>query len=251
MRRPLPELLLAGLLLTGSALAADKAAPLPAPLEVRYTLHYRGMTVGESDLRLTLDGPRYHYRQHTRPLGMAKLFTKAEWFEEGEFEISNTLLRPLRYLKYRTGTDKPRRREVTFDWPATRLRFDDGRTRPLGERTLDGGSLLFALMLDPPRPGEARESLVTNAKKVFRYRYEAVGTETLDTALGKIETLHIRRLPLEDEACRQDKKISCADDDELELWLATGHRNLPVRIVSTDEGRRSESRIASYQTLKN
>lgn len=208
---------------TGSTAAADPA--LPAPLEIHYTLHYGALTVGRviKSLQREPDGT---YQQHSRsrPEGMARWFTKTEWLEEGRFEIVGGRIRPLRFLEYRVGADKPHRHEAVFDWPAGKIRYDRGAVTNLVANTQDQGSMLYALMLHPPASGRAETIAISGGKKLNTYAYRDAGAQSLSTPLGEFKTRLIERVT-------RDK-----NDEGFRVWLATDYHNLPIRIATTKRG---------------
>jgi len=199
---------------------------LPTPLELRYRLHYGVMTVGQVTKTLTQDSNGiYHQRTRSKPEGMARLFTEVEWMEEGEFEIRQGQIRPLRFLEYRVGADKPHRHEAFFDWANRKVRYYNNRVvEDLPEGTQDQGSLIYSFMLQPPAPGVTRDLHVSSGKKLRDYRYAESGRETITTALGRFATRIIERTN------------HLQTEEGLKVWLAVEHRNLPVRIATIKRG---------------
>jgi hypothetical protein len=219
-------------LLAGTAGAAEPT--LPAPLELRYALRYGGLTVGQvtKTLAREADGS-YRQRSHSRPQGMARLFTTVEWFEDGRFEIVRGELRPLTFLEYRVGADKPHRHSASFDWKAQEIRYAHGPVVTLPPGTQDQGSLLYAFMLRPPGAGGEQVVHVSTGKKLKAYRYTQAGEETLDTALGRLRTRVIERRP------------ETRGDERFRVWLAVERGNLPVRIRTEKRGRETTLEIQS------
>ena len=216
------------LLLAATAIVPVQAAEppaLPASLELNYVLRYGDMTVGRVIKTLTraTDGS-YRHRSRSRPLGAAKMFTSVEWFEEGQFEVVQGKVRPLSFLEYRVGADKPHRHSARFDWKAQKIFYENWPTTPLPPGTQDQGSILFALMLNPPVPGTKQTIHISSGKKLRVYHYKHVGTETLKTTLGSIKTTVIERPPLN------------KDGESFRVWLATERGNLPVRITTQKRG---------------
>jgi len=217
--------------------AAEPSA-LPASLELRYTLRYGTMTVGRVVKTLTREADgSYRHRSHSTPLGMAKMFTGVEWIEEGQFEVIQGKVRPLSFLEYRVGADKPHRHSARFDWKAQKIFYENWPTTSLPPGTQDQGSILFALMLNPPVPGTKQTIHISSGKKLRVYRYAHVGTETLKTTLGTIKTTVIERPPL-------DK-----DGESFRVWLATERGNLPVRITTEKRGQDTSLELESVSGL--
>jgi hypothetical protein len=224
------------LLMTAPPTPAGEA--LPAPLELHYTLRYGGLTVGQVTKTLTRDADgRYRHRSRSVPMGMARWFTQVEWFEEGQFEIAQGRIRPLRFLEYRVGADKPHRHEAVFDWKDRLIRYASGSRVALPADTQDQGSLVFAFMLHPPTAGKSQDLHVSTGKKLRSYQYIESGQETINTALGPLKTRIIERI------------IGKPGDEGFRIWLATEHQNLPVRIATRQRGEDTVLDLDSAQGL--
>lgn len=220
--------------------AAGPTAPasLPAPLELTYTLHYGGLEVGRvvKTLKRTATGS-YEFRSHSKPLGAAKMFTSVQWFEEGEFEIYQGRVRPLSFLEYRVGSDKPHRHSARFDWKTQKINYAHGASLALPPNTQDQGSLLFAFMLHPPLAGGEQTIQVSSGKKLRVYQYSHAGSETLKTGLGTLKTIRIER------------PASGKDDESFRIWLAPERNNVPVRITTQKRGQETSLELESVTGL--
>jgi len=216
------------LLLTATALVPAHAAEppaLPASLELSYALRYGTLTVGKVVKTLTREADgSYRHRSRSTPLGMAKMFTSVQWFEEGQFMLVQGKVRPLSFLEYRVGADRSHRNSARFDWKLQKIFYENWPTTPLPPDTQDQGGILFALMLNPPAPGTQQTIHISSGKKLGVYRYAHAGTETLKTVLGTLKTMVIERPPL-------DK-----DGESFRIWLAVERGNLPVRITTQKRG---------------
>lgn len=243
-------LLVAGLL---GAAAPAVAAGLPDKLELNYQLHYGDILAGQTRKTLTRqpDGS-YQHRTHSLPAGMAKLFTSTEWIEEGVFRVRATQAQALSFLKYREGGATPHRHGVAFDWTKKLARYGDGREEPLPADAHDEGSVLFDLMLNPPPSDKtARSASINNGKRFILYRYQTLGREPLDTPLGRLATLKIKRLVEPSAACRGPGRDAgaCKPDSELTLWLAVERGNLPVKIRMREGDREATLTLQSVTGL--
>lgn len=240
-------------MLGASAAARPAPAGLPDRLELTYQLHYGEILAGHSRKTLVRqpDGS-YQHRTHSLPAGMAKLLTSAEWIEEGVFRVRAKQVQALSFLKYREGGSKPRRHGVTFDWAKKLARYGDGREEPLPVGAHDEGSVLFDLMLNPPPFDKtARSEAINNGKRFVLYRYQTLGTEPLDTPLGRLKTLKIKRLVEPSPACREPGRDAkaCKPDSELTLWLAVERGNLPVKIHMQERDREATLTLQSVTGL--
>ena len=217
---------------------AAESPALPALLELKYTLSYGDLTVGRAIKTLSRepDG-RYRHRSHSIPLGMAKMFTSVEWFEEGQFEVVKGKVRPLSFLEYRVGADKDHRHSARFDWQAMQILYKGWPTVALPPGAQDQGSFLYALMLNPPAPGAQQSIHISSGKKLRVYRFGHAGTATLKTALGTFKTTIVERLT-------SGKKA-----ESLRVWLATERGNLPVRITTLQRGEETTLELESVRGL--
>lgn len=213
-------------------------ASLPAPLELTYTLRYGALEVGRvvKTLKRTATGT-YEFHSRSKPLGAAKMFTSVQWLEEGEFEIHQGQVRPLSFLEYRVGADKPHRHSARFDWKAQKIIYANGVSLALPPNTQDQGSLLFAFMLHPPTAGGEQIIHVSTGKKLGVYRYTYAGSETLKTALGTLKTTRIKR------------PASGQDDESFRIWLAPERNNVPVRITTQKRGQETSLELESVTGL--
>jgi len=214
---------------------------LQAPLELHYRLTYGGMTTGRAVITLKREADGTYKRvSRSRPEGMARMFTSVEWVDESHFEIFKGQVRPLSFLEYRIGADRSHRQFATFDWKANVVRYEFGKqTLPLLPGTQDLGSLIFAWMLNPPAAGPQQTMQLSSGKKLKAVAYRRVGTETIKTDYGSLNTLLIERLPLPDDK----------DPDAFRIWLATGYKNLPVRMATEKRGQDTILNLESVSGL--
>jgi len=225
----------AALLLFSLTTSAAELA-LPVPLTLNFVLRYGELTVGHVTKTLVREADgRYHQHSVSVPKGMARWFTDVEWNEDGHFEVVNDTVRPLRFLEYRVGADKPHRHEAVFDWSAGKIRYASGVVMDLPTGTQDQGSLLFAFMMHPPVAGKSQTLHISTGKKLRQYQYSDVGQERLKTEIGTVETRIIERV------------IRNPDEEGFRIWLATNYRNLPVKIETRKRGQATVLELESAQ----
>ncbi len=204
------------------------AGTLPDDLKLTYSVHYGAMSVGTSTrtLHRQTDGT-YRYTLQLRPAGVARLFTHIEWYEEGHFRIVNNQVLPLEYLKYRTGAPDPRREQAKFEWDKGRIVYSKGGSDILLPGTQDGNSIIFELMLRPPATPGSHEVRITTGTKLITYDYRYLRRETIQTALGKLNTIVVHW------AERSGNKPG----DVVTAWLAADKHDIPVKIVAKQDNR--------------
>jgi len=124
--------------------------------------------------------------------------------------------------------------DIVFDWPGHKLSYGDkattGRSVTLPDKTQDSMSLLFQLRFAYqqsfyPRFQETIPITVLNDNVIEQYELEIGAQEIIDSPLGKVRALHLRRLHQKGEPY-------------LEIWLGVEDFMLPVKfhtINSTGE----------------
>ncbi|MHB8454611.1 MAG: DUF3108 domain-containing protein [Acidiferrobacterales bacterium] len=212
------------------------AGTLPDNMKLAYSVHYGAIPVGTSTrtLHRQTDGT-YRYTLHLRPAGVARMFTHIEWYEKGHFRVVNDQVLPLEYLKYRTGAADPRREQAKFEWDKGRIVYSKGGSDPLPPGAQDGNSIIFELMLHPPVTPESHEVRITTGTKLITYDYRYLRRETIQTALGKLDTIVVHW------AERSGKKPG----DVFTAWLATDKHDVPVKIVAKQGDRTGTMLIQS------
>jgi hypothetical protein len=136
--------------------------------------------------------------------------------------ITASGLRPEVYEETRNGQVK---RRVRFDWQRKKVELFDGKatqTVELPDNTWDMASFGYNFAFAPVT-GEEMDLFLTDGRRVSPYRYAFLGREKLDTELGPLDTLHV-------------KKVQRPDDPRaFDVWLAPERHYAPVRIRFTEE----------------
>jgi len=200
-------------------------AQFPERLLLNYSVHYGKLLVGTTTRTLTRSGDNWQLRSETAPRGLGKMLEDGALVEQGHFLVQGDEIRPLDYRQEKEH-DKDYLRTVRFDWNAGKLHYRDGHSEALTAGTQDSGTVVFALMLNPPASGEQRAVAVTDGRWVSHYRYRLDGEESLNTGIGKLRTLRVLRE-------KQGGK------DRFLVWLAPERNYLPVRIERARDGKPS------------
>jgi hypothetical protein len=201
------------------------AADIPPRVDISYSISSGGL---EGEVNDTLEirqesGARsYAINSQARAKGMLAL-TQPDSVVRGSEGIitAKGALRPERFSDQH-GARVPK--VAIFDWSNKLLTLQHKRgeeKKPLPADALDRLSLLYSFMFSPT-PGKVINLHETDGRRLEVTSY-TVGKETLDTPMGKLETIVLTKR-LENEGDR-DKKI----------WLAVDHHMLPVRVVSAEK----------------
>lgn len=202
------------------------ATDLPKRVDIDYTL---SGVIGQGKAHETLLRQDKNGTQHytidseIKASGFLKLFKQGSILRHSEGIItSDKGMQPLYFSDQRSG--KPVR-TVKFDWEAARLVYHrKGREiiENLPQGTLDELSLAYHFVFTDLPKQQAITVHETDYRIQHTVRY-AVTYETLDTPLGKLDTIVLTKQQEPDDMFK--KKI----------WLATEHFMLPVRIISTEK----------------
>ncbi|MCG2585028.1 DUF3108 domain-containing protein [Massilia sp. TS11] len=130
-----------------------------------------------------------------------------------------------------SSTEKRRGRARTathFDYAGKRITFSAAeRSEALVEGAQDKLSLLMQLAgiarADPQQLAREIDIQVGEEREATVFRFSFVGEEELDTALGKLRTWHLVRLPRPG-----------AYNARLDIWLAPDRDGYPVQIRNTE-----------------
>ena len=224
------------------ACAFASAAPMRFDRFVaNFVLKAFGTTVGRSEWRLLpLENNRFLWESRSRSAGAGALFHDVTVTERSESELFGPSFRPIAYHYDRYAGTTGRKVQVIFDWrDGVALNTAKGHTwrMPVQAGTLDKLNYLLALMGDLAAGKRSMQYTIADGGRVKRYDMRVLGTETLETALGTLETLKIRRL-------------RHAAYGEATLWCAPALGYLPVKLEHRDrDGRLVSMYIVSIEGM--
>lgn len=196
------------------------AAWQPQPFEATYQVSMGPMTIGESTRSLTQDrNGNYLLRTSSRATGMASFIVKDQLEERSSWRFVNNSIQALEYRANRTGGKREKSERVVFDWKkrvatgsGTRGNWQIAITAPTYDKLL----YQLAATQDLANGKRKLSYLVADNDHVRDYDVGIVGEETISTALGKFNTIKIKRVD-------EDKR-------DTTLWIAPALGYLPVRI---------------------
>jgi hypothetical protein len=204
-----------------SCSVAALAAP-PGHVTLTYDMTYDGFIRGKGDVVETLehDGKSYAITSELRGHGIMALMGVLKRTSRGSITPSG--LRPDEFLD-RRGSRPP----VTarFDWSARSLTQErDGKSETLEmpASAQDPLSLAYNFSFTPP-VGKTFDIMRADGRGLTPFRFTMIGTEKLATPAGEMQTLRIA------------KERDGPDDKSTEIWFATEHDYLPVRVLVVDK----------------
>ncbi len=205
--------------------AAERIRNLPARIEIVYEL--KGMLSGRQVHTFEHSGQRYTLEAAAEATGLAGLFMSGRLVQKSSGRIGDLGLMPEHYeIQRPTGKNE----SLTFDYAGNVIesRRTDARRSPRTRElplligVQDPLSSIYQLAM-AARDGKDGLLIAASSKKVQGYPYRMLGSETVRTPLGEMQTLHVTR-------------AGDPGQSDTHLWLAPAHHTLPVKIRYVDEG---------------
>jgi hypothetical protein len=207
---------------------AAPEAQAPAPFVARFAIEWKGITAGYSQLELMRSAPNvYTYKSRNMARGIFRLAFPDAISQLSTFSIVEGEVRPSAYHADDGSRDEGKSVDLKFDWQARRVTGVSER-KPvdvaLEPGTLDSLSVQIALMRELAAGRAPKSFWLIDNDEIKEYRYVHEGTVTLDTPLGKLETVIFR-------------SERTGSDRVTRLWLAPSLGYLPVRAERSRAGR--------------
>lgn len=211
------------LLLAG---AAHGVQP-PPPFEARYRVHLRGYFAGQAIMTLERTAANdWVFVAETRPEGLVALIISGT-IDRSVLDLSAAHVRPTRFTQM-NGTGTKPELELGFDWKRRQMSITDAD----GQRQLalppgpvhDRASLYPALMAALKTNRLPRQVRLFNGRRIKTYAIARYENESVDTALGKFNTVKVQR------GRPGDKRIAS-------FWCAPDLAYLPVLMVHVEHGK--------------
>lgn len=224
---------------------AKEATPEPAsphpllPKRAQLTFNaYQGeggLQLGTATHRLDIEQGHYVLKTVTQTTGIASLFKSYLLTQTSRGEAGAQGLRPLVYSEDKKLSGGTQSLSAEFDWTGLKLRFSHGGETALPEHGQDIVSFLYQLSQLPLDKGMVPLS-ISNGKKLERYELQVGEEEYLQTHLGRL-----RALPL--------RKMHGAGEEGLDIWLGLEYRLLPVKIRQIDRNGKTAGEMVISEIL--
>jgi hypothetical protein len=208
-------------LLTGGTGSAGADA-VPERVDIVYRVSIGPLNIGEGHDVFEHDGKTYKVTSEAKTTGIAAALYRLSILRESRGRVTPKGLRTDYFSELRNGKPK---RGGTFDWDKRQAHLVDGenqQTVELPDNTWDttsfGYNFAFSGLEAPPVSAN-----LTDGRRITHYDYKILGKEALDTALGRVEAIHVQKVQ------------PPGDKRGFDVWVAPGHHNLPVRIRYTEK----------------
>ena len=206
----------------GALPPAAPARELPQRMEATFVLEAAGTKFARTRWSLVPgDGDTYISTSRTEPRGLFALVRDETRYERSEWTYTEDWLQPLEYHYERTGR-KAHQVDITFDWRENVAHYESHGTSwqlkvPPG--TMDKLNHFLALMRDLGRGARhVKYTIADSRRRLTDYVFSEIGEESVDTALGTLEAVVVRR-----EHANQRRRTT--------FWCARALGYFPVKIV--------------------
>lgn len=218
-------------LLTATLLStsAHAEAPVPRPFSATYTVSFRGIGAGTITFDFAHDAAtgRYIYETHASPTALARLFVSKAARERSVMEIDEAGTRPIDWQLDDGKSSSAADGELHFDWSRKLVTgVIESETVELATEpgTQDRSSISIAVTTSLLRGVEPGTIPLIDDNRIKRYTYTKKENATVDSALGKIETVIY-------ESTREGSNRTTR------FWMAPSLEFLPVRAEQIRKGK--------------
>ena len=203
---------------------AESESEAEPELPSRFSIDYRitsSLTNGNATFKWQRTDKRYEIESTIQASGfLAEMFVGA-FKQVSRGRIAPGGLRP-EYFSMQRGEGEADVADFEYPLKELRLKMRNGQARvvPLPAKLQDMQSFLFQLAHDAPNlksPDDVLTVNVTNARKIYRYQFRALGEEIVETSTGPVKAIHL-------------KSAATNPEDTYEVWLSPTHHYLPVKL---------------------
>jgi hypothetical protein len=210
--------------------AASAAADADGPHDfvAKFAIEWHGITAGYTTLELTRTAPNtFTYKSSNVARGIFKLAFPDVISQTSTFTVVNGEVVPATYHADDGAPDSDNAVTLRFDWQTRRVSGIAEKKPvdlPLQSGTQDTLSVQIELMIEVAAGRSPKSFWLIDNDEIKEYKYTREGTETLDTPLGKLDTVRYR-------------SEHAGSDRVTRLWLASSLGYLPIRAERSRAGK--------------
>jgi len=200
------------------------AATHQFPKNVQLTFDvYKGagiFRIGEIRQQLDIHKDKYTLRSSKQANGLSSLLNTDRITQISQGKIGDQGLQPEIFKVEKITSGGKQNLKVTFDWATQKLRFLQGGETILPADAQDGLSFMYQLSQISMQQ-EIIPLSISDGANLEKYEIEIGRAEDIDSPMGKLRALHLRKIHSQDEAY-------------FEIWLGLEYRLLPVKFRQID-----------------
>lgn len=193
------------------------AHPLPRHARLTFMV-YNGQShfqIGTIQQELETGEGSYTLKATTQTVGIARMFKNYQLTQSSRGKIGKQGLVPNTFEEEKFNDGAKENVKATFDWTTRKILFSHGGSAELPDGAQDMLSIFYNLS-QHPFTSDVISLAVSNGKKLEQYEFEINPDAEITTPLGKLKTVHLRKLHAKGES-------------GFEIWLGLEYRLLPVK----------------------
>lgn len=199
-----------------------KRPPLPKRAQLKFDVSQgdENFKIGETIHTLEVSEGHYLLKADIHTTGLVNLFKSYRMLQTSKGAATEYELLPETFSEEIIESKGRQLTRAEFDRSNKKIRYSNGSEAVLPPQTQDILSILYqfpALEVDT----EIVTISISNGKKLEKYNFEIGLREALDTPMGKLQTVHFR-------------KMHPSGAEGLEIWFAQEYRYLPVKMMHID-----------------
>jgi hypothetical protein len=172
---------------------SQPAIEVPQPFTAIYAIEWRGMGAGTSTIELTKTEPNsFRYQSRNAARGIFRVALPGTIMQTSELSIVAGEVVPRTFTAEDGSSDTARDVNLKFDWEARRV-TGTAENEPVNlavePGVQDPGSVQIVLMRELAAGRSPTSFLMIDKNEVKEYRYVREGEASIDTALGKLDTV--------------------------------------------------------------
>jgi len=207
------------LLVTTSAFANP-----PSRIQATYHILKAGLQIAQVEEVFTRDKNRYTLSSTTSAIGILALFRSEKIIVSSRGLISKKGLQPEQF-DHKRGDDISKDIRAKFNWQKKELALllagKQYQVLELPENTQDRLSRMYQFMFLPLESEQKLSFDMSNGRKLDSYTYSIEHNKNISTPFGELAALYL------DNQSQSGKSRT-------QIWLATQYRNLPAKMIVTD-----------------
>ena len=204
-------------------LPPPSAHPLPKHAQLTFSVYKSGTSfaIGEAQHRLDIDDQQhYTIRTSATTTGVVRLLKRFEMVQTSTGTLTSYGLQPSKFVEDKITSDGTDTHVADFDWSANTVHFSAGNSAALPKTSQDIVSFMYQLSQLPWNVNPLSIP-ISNGKKLEHYQIEVGEEELIDTPMGKLRAIPMR-------------KVHAPNEEGLNIWLAVEYRLLPIKITQLE-----------------
>jgi len=211
------------------------AAP-PASSSITYNLSLNGVRLGTITEHFEIKDGNYRAVSEARATGLLALAQREPAHYVSTGTVTADGLRPRRF----EGRHRGKSLSAAFDWTTSKLMLtNDGgdQTLDLPAGAQDRLSIMYQLMFAVNDKTAMVDIVMTNGRRLERYRYAVRPDVTIDTPFKRMNTIHL---------------VKQHEDDRsgAEVWIAPEYAGLPVKVVIVESDGARYEQVATHLEIR-